>query len=378
MATATQVPQTEAEWHEERKKGVGGSEAHHLFPVLNLEDPSEDGSRYGCPRRLGYEKLGIQPDYQYTPQTLRLFERGHILEEFAANRYAEKQNVRVFRSAKSWTSPTYPFMRCYIDRRQKIGEDGKKIVIECKSANEHVTLRAEKEGLPIAYALQIQHSIEATQSDSGAFAVIVVPDYFDAVIEQIDEGPLRSRLINVLAPNFEFYSFPVPKDETLIGIIIEKEAAFWSLIEAKKLPDPLPNLDDDRCASCIFRKTCRGEAYAEANARIPVRDKKSGVQYAQITDPAFVQIVVDRLAVMKDIEEKSEILAGIDNEIKQNFPADVGAIQIPGTAVKIRWNYQRGANRWDTAALDADHPELAEQYKKQGAPTRPYYFTVKD
>ena len=134
----------------------------------------------------------------------------------------------------------------------------------------------------------------------------------------------------MLAPNFEFYSFPVPKDETLIGIIVEKEAAFWSLIEAKKLPDPLPNLNDDRCSTCIFRKTCRGEAYAEANARIPVRDKRSGVQYAQITDPEFVQVVADRLQVMKGIEEQEEILAGITNEIKQRWPAEVGAVQIPG------------------------------------------------
>lgn len=378
MATATQVPQTEQEWHEERKKGIGGSEVHHLFPILNLEDPSEDGSRYGCPRRLGYEKLGIQPDYQYTPQTLRLFERGHIMEEYAAGLYAEKQGVDVRRSRKSWTSPDYPFMRCYVDRFEKIGEVGKRVVVEIKSANEHVTLRAQQEGLPLAYSLQIQHSIAATHADSGAFAVIVVPDFVDAVIEQIAEGPLRSQILNKLAPTFEFYSFPAPKDETLIGIIIEKEAAFWSMIQAKKLPDPLPNLNDDRCHTCIFRKTCRGEAYVEANARIPVRDKRSGVQYAQITDPEFVQVVADRLQVMKGIEEQEEILAGITNEIKQRWPAEVGAVQIPGTGIKIRWGWQKGATRWDSAALDADHPELVDGYKKASAPTRPFVFSVKE
>src|SRR5208337_2857587 len=213
MATATVVPQTEAEWRAERKKGIGGSEVHNLFPVLNLEDKDEQGSRYGCPRRLSYEKLGIEPDYQHTPETLRLFDRGHAMEEYAAQRYSQKTGKRVFRSTKSWTSPDHPFMRCYIDRRiqnEVIPSDGyrpsviKHSVLECKSANEHVAGRMENEGLPIAYALQLQHAIEATQSDAGAFAVIVVPDYVDAVIEQIEEGPLRTRILNLLAPGFDF------------------------------------------------------------------------------------------------------------------------------------------------------------------------------
>lgn len=409
MATAVEED-LEQQWHDERRKGVGGSEVHNLFPVLNLADKDEVGSRYGCPRRLSYEKLNIPPDYQHTPETLRLFDRGHIMEEYAAERYAEKNGVRVFRSAKSWTSPTWPFMRCFVDRRQKIDGDHKRKVIECKSANEHVVLRAQAEGLPIAYALQIQHTIEATQSDSGAFAVIIVPDFVDAVIEQIEEGALRSRILNLLAPGFDFFSFEVERDEEMIGMIVEQEKKFWGLVEEKKLADPLPNLDDERCQSCQFRKTCRGDVYAEANSRIPIRDKKSGVQYVQIEAPDFVEIVRDRLVVMKEIEEREDILKGIDNEIKQNFPAEAGAVQIPGTGIKIRWNYQKGATRWDSDALKADSltigaklalaewaiesptilaqfnedakgekfPSLADQYQKQGAPTRPFVFSVKE
>ena len=412
MATAI-APSIEQQWHEERRKGIGGSEVHHLFPALNLADKDDTGSRYGCPRRLSYEKLGIEPDYQYTPETLRLFERGHIMEEYAADRYMEKAKVRVFRSAKSWTSPNHPFMRCFIDRRIKkqIGLDGVMFirVLECKSANEHVANRMEVEGLPISYALQIQHSIECTQSDAGAFAVIVVPDFVDAVIEQIDEGPLRTRILNLLAPGFDFFSFECERDESLIGLIVEKEAAFWNLIEQKKLADPLPELNDERCTTCTFRKTCRGEAYAQANAKVPIRDKKSGIQYVQIEEPEFVQTVADRLAVMKVIDEQEQILAGIDNELKQRFPAEIGAVQIPGTGVKIRWNYQKGATRWDSDALKADsltignyiafgrwlmhkkpdlavewgretggnHQSLADQYQKQGAPTRPFVFDMK-
>src|SRR5208283_2145685 len=210
---ATQViPQTEAQWHEERRKGIGGSDVHHLFPILNLEDPAEQGSRYGCPRMLSYQKLGVEPDYQHSPETLRLFERGNLMEEVAADRYAEKSGVRPFRSGKSWTSQAYPFMRCYIDRRIKNEEIGDTIIrstLECKSANEHVAVKMQQEGLPIAYSLQVQHAIECTRSDLGAFAVIVVPDFVDAVIEQIEEGPLRSRILNLLSPKFDFFSFEV-------------------------------------------------------------------------------------------------------------------------------------------------------------------------
>src|SRR5208282_833358 len=163
---------SQTQWHAERLKGIGASEAHNLFPVLNLEDPSEQGSRYGCPRRLSYEKLSITPDYNHSPETLRLFERGHAMEEVAADRYAEKTGVRLFRSGKSWTSQTYPFMRCFIDQRVKNEEIGDTIirsVLECKSANEHVAVKMQQEGLPIAYAIQVAHAIECTRSDLGAF-----------------------------------------------------------------------------------------------------------------------------------------------------------------------------------------------------------------
>lgn len=365
-------------WHAARRLGVGGSEVHNLFPVLNLADKDEVGSRYGCPRRLSYEKLGIEPDYQHTPETLRLFERGHIMEEYAAQRYTEKTGERVFRSAKSWTSPNHPFMRCYIDRRVKIDGNGTRKVLECKSANEHVAGRMVQEGLPIAYALQIQHTLEATQSSVGAFAIIVVPDYVDAVIEQIAEGPLRSRILNLLAPGFEFYSFESERDDSMIEMIVAAESKFWELIQQGKLADTLPDMNDERCSNCAFRKTCRGQAFAQANERIPVRDKKTGIQYTPIDKPEFIQIVVDRLAVMKVIDEHEQILAGIDNELKQNFPPEVSAVQVPGTGVKIRWGFQRGASRWDTSALDADFPDLAGKYKKQGAPTRPFVFSLKE
>lgn len=394
-------------WHSERLKGIGGSEVHNLFPCLNLEDKSDTGSRYGCARKLSYQKLGVDPDYAFTPETLRLFERGHLLEDAAAQRYMQKTGERVFRSNMPHVSSVWPWMRCNIDRRIKIA-DGKRRILECKSANEHVFVKMANEGLPIGYSLQLQHSMAATESDGGAFAVIESPDYVDAVIEQIEDAKLRQRVLDSLWPKFDFVHFEMQRDDQLIRIIAEKEETFWNLVEQKKLAVQLPNISDDRCKTCEYRRTCRGKQFADLNDKIPVRDKKTGVQYVQIEDTRFVEMVADRLTVMKDIDEKSEILKGIDNELQQNWPPDTSAVAIPGTGIKIRWGWQRGASRWDSDALKADAktigrkvafadwvadrsaelvaafttevketPSIEDLYKKQGAPGRPFVFAVK-
>jgi hypothetical protein len=401
-----EVSEREA-WLTERRKGIGGSDVHNLFPCLNLEDKDDPGSRYGCPRRLSYEKLGVEPDYAYTPETLRLFERGNVLEEYAADRYSQVSGRRVFRSNHPYVHPTLPFMRVNLDRNIKADERGVG-VFEAKSANEHVFFKMQMEGLPPAYAFQIQHGIAARQAQWGAFGVIESPDYMDAVLEQLEDSRLRRKVIDTLAPKFDFLSFEVKRDDEMIGLMIDREQKFWSLVEEKKLADQLPDIQDERCKSCNFRKTCRGAQFADLNAKVPVRDKKTGIEYANVENSGLVQIVADRLVLMKDIDEKTNLLKAVDNELKQNFPAGVTAIEIPVANTKIRWNYQRGQTRWDSEALNADSavigqkvafadwvlktnlelrtefeitkeeaPTLADKYKTQGAPTRPFVVTVK-
>ena len=399
-----QYAEPEQVFRETRKLGVGGSDVHNLFPVLNLEDKDEQGSRYGCPRKLSYEKLSIKPDYEHTPQAKILFERGHIMEDYAAQRLSEKMGVKVYRANQPRISKLHPFMRCNVDRFASV--DHIRVPVECKSANEHVVVQMEQTGLPIAYSLQLQHTISVTEADHGIFAVIEVPDYVDALIEQIERPKLRSEILNALFKQLGFYSFEEKRNDDLIGIIIEKESYFWNgLILQKKLADPLPNLNDARCKDCQFRKTCRGTAWAEANDKIPVR--KGGVQYTPIEEPQFVQIVLDRLQAMQNLDQAEEVLKAVDNEIKQHWPAEVTAVSAPGN-VKIIWNYQRGASRWDSDALAADSktlarkvafadfaaeqsPELvtqfsqqaasdydlADKYKVQSAPSRPFKFTCK-
>lgn len=400
-----QYAEPEQVFREARKLGIGGSDVHNLFPVLNLEDPDEQGSRYGCPRKLSYEKLNVKPDYEHTPQELRLFERGHVMEDYAAQRLAEKMGVKVYRANQPRVSKVHPFMRCNVDRFASV--DHIRVPVECKSANEHAVVTMEQTGLPIAYSLQLNHTMSVTEADKGIFAVIEVPDYVDALIEQIEKPKLRKEILNALFKTLGFYSFEEKRNDDLIGIIIEKESYFWNgLILQKKLADPLPNLNDERCKSCQFRKTCRGTAWAEANDKIPVRGK-NGVQYTQIEKPEFVQIVLDRLQAMQNLDQAEEVLKAVDLELKQSFPQDVTAVSTPG-GVKINWSYQKGARRWDSDALNADSKtigrklafadwvserepalvsqfsaeantdyDIADRYKIQSAPTRPFKFTCR-
>ena len=65
-------PQLPPDFHEVRKTGFGGSDAHHY---ANIEP-------YGCARRVVYDKMGVPADYPFTGNNHT--ERGIWLEPIVA------------------------------------------------------------------------------------------------------------------------------------------------------------------------------------------------------------------------------------------------------------------------------------------------------
>ena len=81
----------------------------------------------------------------------------------------------------------------------------------------------------------------------------------------------------------------------------------------------------------------------------------------------------DITAIKQLLEVKEQIKAldkqrkSIENYLKSQIG---GASGVVGGGHRALWKEQKGRPSWDTKQLEVDHPELAEQYKKNGKPYR--------
>lgn len=320
------ITELEAAWLAERKKGIGGSDAGAVF-----------GEKYGCPRALFLDKTGVEPDYEHSEATLDIFERGHALEPIIADRFARETGWKV-RRMPARVSKEKPWMRVNVDRliesvdNAEPGYEGPGY-LEAKTANEHVFLDMLAHGMPEHYVLQSQHGLAVTGWKWGAFAV--------------------------LEPyTFRFLWFKFKRDEKLIAVIERVEKAFWKQVQAGEIPAKLEDFNDQRCQSCVYRRGCR-------NAEALPKEKKVKRVYEPDTSVEMDIVVgnikmldasIGDLEAQKDIERQKAIILMAGRE----------AVLVPGQGKKLSYSMTNGSLRWDTRALDSEHPELAAKYKRRG------------
>jgi predicted phage-related endonuclease len=260
-----QSEQTEREhWLQERRKGIGGSDLRHLF-ARELEELNEADA--GCELRLWFEKIGQQPDYPEIPNDL--FERGTELEPLVAGKY-ERETGRKLRRQPARVNKDYPWARVNMDRQVLAGhgdvtDTG---VLEIKTHNYWVFKMVRENGLKLSHMLQLQHGMFVPGYRWGSFGVFH-PDSW------------------TLWPSDRL------RHEPTIDKIKERGDAFWKLVVLGKAPDPLPRLTDDRCKECPFRKTCRGQAFADAVGKVdtssfePTSDGKQYVMAPRFSETFF-------------------------------------------------------------------------------------------
>lgn len=312
------------EWLAERKKGIGGSD---VAAVLS--------EGYGCPRALFLDKSGVEPDYKHGETTLGLFERGHALEPIIARKFATETGLKV-RNMPTRVSADRPWMRVNVDRMIHSLDDGMGPgYLECKTANEHVFSNMLQEGMPEHYVLQVQHGLAVTGWKWGHFAV--------------------------LEPyTFRFLHFRYERDEKLVAVLMDIEEAFWKQVQAGNIPDRLPDFNDSRCESCVYRRSCRN---AEA-----LPSKKKTKKVYELDNSLEIDVLVGNIKFLG--AQKENVEAQIDDERTKLkiLMGDRTGILVPGQGKKVSKDMQSGAMRWDGAALDAEQPQLAAKYKRRGQP----------
>src|ERR1051325_2838672 len=77
-------------WLEQRRMGIGSSDTASLF---------SEASKYGCTRRLVFDKRGVPIDFERPEPDQAVFERGHVLEPIIAKKFSERYGLKMRRKA---------------------------------------------------------------------------------------------------------------------------------------------------------------------------------------------------------------------------------------------------------------------------------------
>jgi len=198
--------QAEAQWLEDRKKGIGGSDA----PRVLLK-----------PYPLWAEKAGlIEPD---DLSDLEWVEWGHRLEDVILEAYAEKSGRSVMRAPlfESLVHPDYPWMRCTPDAMQDF--EGRRGIVQVKTTGAWFAADWKDEP-PLSYQVQIMHEMEVTQVSWGTLLVLI--------------GGQKLRW------------FDLERNDKFITALVREEQDFWRRVVEN---DP-PPVDDSKATTAALKK----------------------------------------------------------------------------------------------------------------------------
>ncbi len=230
--------QKSKDWHNQRMKGIGGSD---WAAILSKHHPQE--YKWSCLRKLFYTKRNVKPDFP--ENTSRAAMRGNILEPVVAELFKEHMGCTFTdsnpRSEELWPGQKVPDW--WIGNPDYIAVmpgDGRFEGLECKTMNSHVWFDFLENGLPESYQIQPQHYIGLTGLDVFHVAVIW-PDGID------------------------FQTEPVPRNEEMLRLMIDAGKWFMEIVlQSEKAPKRPPILKE-RCGSCPYSKSCLGQAYFNAH-----------------------------------------------------------------------------------------------------------------
>jgi putative phage-type endonuclease len=201
-----------AQFHAERAKGIGSSDAAAVCGV----------SPWCTPFELWAEKRalidGKEPIRKQDERDRLRLEFGNLFETSIAEYYSKMTGRKIRRRRKAMVSKSHPCMLSHLDRQLFPAKDDPMVkhgmgVLEVKSPS--VFSRREWDGgsqlAPLHYQIQMQHHLAVTGYEWGAFAVLIGKD--------------------------QLVQFDVLRDNEFIDKLVAAEEVFWGLVKSGDEPD---------------------------------------------------------------------------------------------------------------------------------------------
>jgi len=227
-------------WLEQRKNGLGGSDA---AVILGL-------SPWKSPLALWSEKTGlVEPE---DIGALEYVEWGNILEEPIAKKYSEVTGRKLVDHGRYliFKSPIHPFMFCTPDREIVPIDDRGPGELSIKTAGAYKEHDWEEEP-PLMYQAQLQHELIVRELLWGSFAVLIGGQKF----RWCDQD----------------------RNEDLCSYILEKEEEFWDQVQRE---DPPPADASDSTKEVLLRLYPQdtGESVALSPDALDWAEKRSSLK----------------------------------------------------------------------------------------------------
>ena len=316
---------TDAEWHEWRSKGLGGSD---VAAVLGL-------SPWSSPYSLWAEKVGLVPR---DPSTSEAQEAGKMLEVALTPWFeARHPDMRVTGQQQQCEHPEKPWMRCTIDG---------KVHEAITRADYLIAVRAGMAPPPLGVA-----EWKVTQDTAESWAE-QVPDYYacQATWNMLVTGTDRCwfGVLHTAFGRLKFRTYEFVLHEGDARFVAERCERFW--MEHVVTGEP-PAVDAH-------------EATHDAlNAQWPDAAKNS----MDATDE-LLALVAERDQWVQTQDAAEEQVERLSNRIREAM-GDHTEIRHNGKNL-VTWRWGKGRSDLDAKAIRLNHPELAALYRKPPTPTR--------
>lgn len=247
------VGMSREEWLEERRHGIGGSDAGALVGM----------SKYASPYTVWLDKTGKLPDKEDT-EAMRC---GRDLEEYVARRFCEATGKKVRRDNHIIKNSLYPFAHANVDR-VIVGENAG---LECKTTSTLDLKQFRGVEFPERYYCQCVHYMAVTGMDRWYLAVLVY-----------GKG---------------FYTYTLERDQAEIDALMAAEAGFWPLVENNTPPALDGGEASEKAISTVYADSVPGsvqlfgrEGMLEDYFRLKEQKKELEEQLGQIENTIKVDM----------------------------------------------------------------------------------------
>lgn len=187
---------TEAEWHETRRNGLGGSDIATIFSL----------NHFKAPLYLFLEKRGeIEPADLSSNESIYW---GNQLEDVVRKEFAKRTGYKVQRNNFVLAHDEYDYLRANLDG-EIITDEGRG-VLEIKTTSEYMRDEWSGDHVPIAYMLQVQYYLAITNYSFAFLACLIGGN--------------------------KYRHWRIERDDILIERILNKAHEFWARVQNNDRP----------------------------------------------------------------------------------------------------------------------------------------------